>query len=114
MFYQQTIKGLRATAEANANACDTFKKLYESTSSELEIVQEAFREKVEVTEELKEDLAAYQSVNCELEAELADVRLANDDLAQRNRDLEYQNGLLVTVLQTLRIPVKLPARNKRA
>jgi hypothetical protein len=36
----------------------------------------------------------------------------NVALAEANRDLTYQNGLLVTVLQTLQIPVKLPARKK--
>lgn len=102
-FWWLTISELRENLADARKDRDLYWKYYLAKKSELEILQEAFRNGVRITDEFKEKIAG-------IETALAYARETNDDLDQRNRDLEYQNQLLVTVLQTLRIPVKLPAR----
>ena len=77
---------------------------------ELSVLQEAFRNGCKITDDLKEKVAGLEQSRSGLLGALKIARDTNDDLARKNWDLEYQNGLLVTVLQQLRIPVKLPAR----
>ncbi len=87
---------------------DLYWKYYLAKKSELEILQEAFRNGVRITDELKEKIAG-------LEADLADARAANDDLDERGPnfarqadDLAFQVRTLENVLEQLQIPVKLP------
>lgn len=105
MFYQKTIAALKSDVAYYKEQKDKFVDLYYGRA-------EAIIAGKQELEKVQQDVSNLRSENAVLAVDFAAARTSNVDLELRNRDLEYQNQLLVTVLQTLRIPVKLPARKK--
>jgi hypothetical protein len=111
MFYQKTIADLRdklldteACYNSAKEARDKYYKGWMDDAKRLKQISDEL-------DQALESITGYEGKVEALESEAARAYSINNSLAEANRDLTYQNGLLVTVLQTLRIPVKLPARD---
>ena len=125
---QQTINTLRERLASVGDRQDVYWNNWQGTldalarkESELSILQEAFRNGVGITEELKartleleseknEDVAYYEARIDVLDYALNESKGMNRALDEENRDLVRQLELLESVLRQLSITVKFPAR----
>jgi chromosome segregation ATPase len=105
MFYQKTIRDLRA---ANLS----LDKSRDRKESELSILQDAFRRGVQITNELKEQIAGLEARNEKLNSSLLAAEDKYDRIAGKYDNLSNRHDMLDSVLRQLRISINLPTGKK--
>lgn len=91
---------------------DYARKHRAAKESELSILQDAFRRGVQITDELKEQIAGLEARNEKLNSSLLAAGEKYDRLAGKYDNLSNRHDMLDSVLRQLRISIKLPAGKK--
>ena len=113
MFYQKTIKDLRAVNDTLKRDLEYVRNQWANAEDgriKAECAREEFRVLLEKSkqylDEFEKDLQKSDDCNEALNEE-------NADLHEENRYLSGMAGLYESVLASLRVPVKLPARKTK-
>lgn len=112
MFYQQTIRELRAQLSTWDTLHDAKKFELSKKQSELTAVQDAYRSLLKTLDGLKGQVYELETRNKQLVDALHCAEEVNMDIEEESVDLVRKLDLLEQVLKQLQIPVKLPARKK--
>ena len=103
MFYQKTLKNLRAEIVGLIDRADVNYKSYAQyydlwTTTDMELI------------EARKEIQGYDEQVNFLSDELARNKEINNTLADENRDLVRRYDLLESVLKQLRVDIKLPRK----